>query len=106
MDSRRYSDWYRKHDLIDQDAEPVIMWSPTDEPAEVFRVPKQWANLTDKQILLLAAERLGYTANENTNEDSEEYILYFDQTVQCLDIKDMDGTWMASITLEIPELLE
>ena len=106
MDAKRYSNWYKKHCQTDQGAEPVIMWSPTGEAAEVYKVPEQWANLTDKQILLLAAERLGYTANENTNEDSEEYILYFDQTVQCLDIKDMDGAWVAAITLEIPEILE
>ena len=106
MDSKRYSDWYRKHNQMDQGAEPIIMWSPTDDAAEVYKIPEQWAELTDKQILLLAAERLGYTANEDANEDSEEYILYFDSTVQVLDIKGMDGTCMASITLEIPELLE
>ena len=106
MDTRRYSDWYRNRNQTDQGAEPVIMWSPTDDAAEVFKVPKQWADLTDKQILLLTAERLGYTANADTNKDSEEYIIYFDQTVQSLDIKDMDGTWFATITLEIPENLE
>ena len=106
MDSKRYSDWYRKHCQTDQDVEPIIMWSPTDEAAEVYRVPEEWADLTDKQILLLAAERLGYTANEDTNKDSEEYIIYFDQAVQSLDIKGMDSTWFAAITLEFPETLE
>lgn len=106
MDTRRYSDWYRKHNQTDQGAEPVIMWSPTDDAAEVYKVPEQWADLTDKQILLLAAERLGYTANEDNNEDSDEYIIYFDQAVHSLDIKGVDGTWFAAITLEIPKFLE
>ena len=106
MDSKRYSDWYRKHDFTDQDVEPIVMWSPIDDAAEVYKIPEEWAELTDKQILLLAAERLGYTANEDTNEDLEEYIIYFDSAVQALDIKGVDGTWMASITLEIPEFLK
>ena len=106
MESKKYNDWYRKHNQMDQGAEPIIMWSPTNDAAEVYKIPEQWAELTDKQILLLAAERLGYTANKDTNEDLEEYILYFDSAVQALDIKGMDGTWYASITLEIPEFLE
>ena len=106
MNSKRYSDWYRKHNRTDKDVEPIVMWSPIDDAAEVYKIPEEWAELTDKQILLLAAERLGYTANEDTNEDLEEYIIYFDSAVQALDIKGIDGTYMATITLEIPEFLK
>lgn len=106
MSEHRYNDWYKKHCPADNDAEPVIMWSPLHEAAEVYRIPKEWADLTDKQILLLAAERLGYTVNEDIDKDSEEYILYFDPMAQCLAIKAMDDTWEASLTIEIPESLK
>ena len=102
-----YKDWYRNRmNKTICAAEPVIVWQPVDEAPEIYQVPLEWKDLGDQQILLLVAERLGYTCNQDNSDkdnDLEQSILYYDDDVNCLDIKSVSGEYEATISLDIPQ---
>ena len=104
-----YRDWYRSRmNKTIGAAEPVIVWQPADDVAEVYQVPLEWKDLGDQQILLLTAERLGYTCNQdNGDKDNhlEQSVLFYDDDVNCLDIKSVSGEYEATISLEIPQAI-